>query len=264
MRAQAVNGILLALVLILTACEDSAGSSELVLEEDETQTLTVHINASGRITFAVPEQIELPSLLGVGEPDDAFNPTSYYGVPNTLTIRIRGQDLFFDLHNAIFRLEYRSNAFMTSDLTQYGKDLILIVEPGLRSTETLTLIAMNERIKTDGARIVLEYVELDSSAIRVFFEALPEPVSDLPGVDLGALEPRTSCLHEIDSGFLGIAGGERFEYFPAEVMLTLDDPDEHIRGYAEYPRHLLRPDYEYEFRYACIEDYAFKLPFKIE
>ncbi len=263
MRAQAIVGIALLLVLILTACGDSAGG-ELALTEEEAQTLTVHINAGRRITFAVSEQIELPSLLGAGKPDDAFNPTSYYGVPNTLTIRIGGQDLYFDLHNTIFRLEYRSNAFMTSDLIQYGKDLILVVEPGLRSTETVTLIAINERIKTEGARIVLEYLELDSSVVRVFFEALPEPAGDPPAVDLGALEPRTSCLHEIDGGFLGIAGGERFEYFPADVRLTLNDPDAHIRGYAEYPRYLLRPNYEFEFRYACIEDYAFKLPFKFE
>ena len=185
-------------------------------------------------------------------------------MPNTLTIRISGQDLFFDLHDTVFRLEYRSNAFMTSALIQYGKDLILVVEPGMRSAETVTLIAINERIRTGNARIVLEYLELDSSAVRIFFEAMPEPDIGLPGVDLSALEPRTSCLHEAASGFLGIAEGEHFEYFPAEVNLTLDDPGEHIRGYAEYPRYLLRPDYEYEFRYACLEDYAFELPFKIE
>jgi len=81
MRALAVVGVLLALVLILAACEDSA-SGELVLEqEEEVQTLTVRIYANGRITFRTPDEVELPASLGVGEPDDAFNPTSYYGVP---------------------------------------------------------------------------------------------------------------------------------------------------------------------------------------
>ncbi len=263
MRAQAVIGVLLALVLVLAACEDSA-SGELVLEQEkEVQTLTVRINASGRITFRTPDQVELPALLGVREPDDAFNPTSYYGVPNTLTIRINGQDLFFDLHNTVFRLEYRSTAYVTSDLTQYGKDLILVVEPGQRTSETVMLIAMNERIKTESTRITLEYVELDSATVRVFFEAQREPHASLTGSDPGILEPRASCLHEVDSGFLGIAEGERFEYLPAQVVLTTDEPGEHVRGYAEYPRHLLRPDYDYEFRYACVESYAFQLPFKI-
>lgn len=263
MRAQAVTGVFLALILMLAACEDSA-SGELVLEQgEEVPTLTVRIYASGRIIFRSPHQVELPALLGVGEPDDAFNPTSYYGVPNTLTIRINGQDLFFDLHNTVFRLEYNSTAYVTSDLTQYGKDLILVVEPGLRTAETVMLIAMNERIKTESTRITLEYVELDSATVRVFFEAQRDPDASLTDSDPGILEPRASCLHEADSGFLGIAEGERFEYFPAQVVLTTEEPGEHVRGYAEYPRLLLRPDYDYEFRYACVEDYAFQLPFKI-
>ncbi|MEB2287597.1 MAG: hypothetical protein OZ934_05765 [Anaerolineae bacterium] len=263
MRALAVVGVLLALVLILTGCEDSA-SGELVLEQEaEVQTLTVRIYANGRITFRTPDGVELPALLGTGEPDDAFNPTSYYGVPNTLTIRINGQDLYFDLHNTVFRLEYRSMAYVTSDLTQYGKDLILIVEPGQRSAETVTLIAMNERIKTESTRITLEYVELDSATVRVFFEAQRDPDASLTETDPGLLEPRASCLHEVDSGFLGLAERERFEYLPAQAVLTTEEPGEHVRGFAEYPRHLLRPDYDYEFRYACVDSYAFQLPFKI-
>lgn len=252
---------LVLLALLLSACRESR-RGELILEEDgETHLLSVRIDAQGTVDFRVPEGVKMPALLGSREPDDAFNPTSYYGVPNTLTIRINGRDLFFDLHDTLFRLEYRSSVYHTTDYIQYGKDLILMVEPGMRTAETVTLIPINERIKTDALWITLEYVELDKEQVRVFFDVARAPDAVGP---VAAFAPNQSCLHETQSGLLSIGEAQRYEYLPSAVVLPINEPGAHLHGYAAYPRRLLRPDYRYEFRYECAEVYAFELPFKIE
>jgi len=260
-RACAAVGIVLLLAGLLPACNNKPKSGLILEEEQETQLLSVRIDAEGTITFRVPAGVEMPALLGSGEPDDAFNPTSFYGVPNTLTIRINGRDLFFDLHGTLFRLEYRSLAYHTTDLIQYGKDLILMVEPGARSTDTVTLLPINERIKTETVWVTLEYVELDRQTVRVFFDVTRAPESTGSSI---VFAPNQSCLHETQSSLLSIGEAERYEYLPSAVVLPLNEPGEHVHGYAEYPRRLLRPDYRYEFRYECAEAYTFELPFKIE
>ncbi|GIV80713.1 MAG: hypothetical protein KatS3mg051_0067 [Anaerolineae bacterium] len=260
-RACVALGVAFLLTLLLPACNDSSQRGLVLEEEEETELLSVRIDAQGNISFRVPSDVKTPELLGTGEPDDAFNPTSYYGVSNTLTVRINGRDLFFDLHGTLFRLEYRSLAYHTTNLIQYGKDLILMVEPGLRTSDTVTLLPINERLKTEAVWVTLEYVELDGQTVRIFFDVARAPDSTAPSV---VFAPNQSCLHETQSGLLSIGEAESYEYMPSAVTLSVNEPGVHLHGYAEYPRRLLRPDYRYEFRYECADAYTFELPFKVE
>lgn len=260
-RACVALGVAFVLTLLLPACNDSSPRGLVLEEEKETHLLSVRIDAAGNITFRVPPEVKMPALLGTGEPDDAFNPTSYYGVSNTLTIRINGRDLFFDLHGMLFRLEYRSLAYHTTALIQYGKDLILVVEPGLRTADTVTLLPINERLKTEAIWVTLEYVELDGQTVRIFFDVIRAPDSTTSPV---VFAPSQSCLHETQSGLLSLGETESYEYMPSAVSLSVNEPGQRLHGYIEYPRRLLRPDYRYEFRYECADAYAFELPFKVE
>jgi len=251
--------LLVSAVLLMSACTGSNREAQ-VLEEFGT-VLNVHIDEMSQITFGVPDEFSEPVLLGDADTGVILNPTAYYGVANTLTIRLNEREYFFELHDTLFQLEFDSPVYETSGLVRYGKDLILTVEPGQRNDEPVTLIPLRERIQVGDTDVMADYLELNASVIRVFYDAARTHPRTYPYSDL---DPHDSCLYQIDPGFLGLGNEERFVYAPVTVIVTDSQPGTHYKGYAEFSREILQEGFKYEFRYECYEHYNFELPFELD
>ncbi len=87
--------------------------------------LKVTIDTNGEISFEVDPEVEYPTPIGTFSAGIVIDPISYFGKQTTLTVRLNGEDHFFDLHGNDFSITFDSGYYEKIQLTKRGNDLLL-------------------------------------------------------------------------------------------------------------------------------------------
>lgn len=87
--------------------------------------LKVSVNTEGEISLSVEGEVEIPTPLGVLEIGLTGNPAEYFGVENTLTVRLNGQEHIYDLHGYDFDLQFEPGYYKKVNVSKNGSNLVL-------------------------------------------------------------------------------------------------------------------------------------------
>ena len=79
--------------------------------------LTISVNTRGEIDLSVGGETNLiPTFLGNFGVGVVINPADKFNVDNTLTVRLNGQDYFYDLHGQDFDVSFESGYYKKINL----------------------------------------------------------------------------------------------------------------------------------------------------
>ncbi len=87
--------------------------------------LRVSINSWGEITFGVEGNVEIPTFLGTFSAGIVVDPARKFNAQNILTVRVNGEDHFYDLHGEDFDLEFESGYYEKITLRKNGNSIVL-------------------------------------------------------------------------------------------------------------------------------------------
>lgn len=82
--------------------------------------LHISISSSGQIYLSVDPGVEPPALLDVLPAKEVDDPLEYFGVEKALTIRIEGEDHFYDLHGQDWVLSLEDIAYTVASANTGG------------------------------------------------------------------------------------------------------------------------------------------------
>jgi serine/threonine-protein kinase len=88
--------------------------------------LEVSVNSNGEISLSVKGEVSAPTPLGVFSIGVVVNPVEYFGVTNTLTIRVDCEnEYYYDLHGNDFDLSFKPGYYQEISLKKAGTNLYL-------------------------------------------------------------------------------------------------------------------------------------------
>ena len=259
MKKYCLSLFLTILMILLTnyACGPIKGEVQI---DTYVLPLTVSVNTDGEIRFEVQSGIKIPTPIGVVTAGVVVDATSHYAVPNTLTVRMDGEDYFFNLHGQDFRLDFQSGYYEEISFRKNGLDLILeIAHEGQASVESIT-VPVNQRI-APGSRFtvvtILRY-EITDTQIRIFYEA--KNTGNFTNV-VSILEP-VPCIREHRSDLMRFIQDRVQEYSPKESSFEFGSSRNELKGDAVFPRSIITENHYYDFEYFCpSSEFAFRLGF---
>src|SRR3990172_7305291 len=108
--------------LLVGACSNVAGE---VGFQPYAIPIKVSVNSWGEISFSVDTNIDLPTPLGVASVGVVVDPARHFSVQNILTVRLNGEEHFYDLHGRDFKIEFESGYYKQIILEKRGGDLFL-------------------------------------------------------------------------------------------------------------------------------------------
>jgi hypothetical protein len=221
--------------------------------------LSISIDSAGKITLTVKTGIKIPTPIGVVSAGIVIDPSEKYDVPNTLIVRMNGNDHIFDLHGQDFRLEVASGYYEAVYLQKTGKNLLLELErsrDGMPNAITIPLFR-HERYEGDVgyATMTIEKIVLTDKEAVVYIDAKSHIWSNYDG-PTEQVRLVDSCLNEVyrkPIDLLGIAMpgiAEEQDYGPLRAEATIETRD-HEKGYVVFSRGILREDASYRFCFGC-------------
>ena len=113
------------LFLIVSSCQNVTGE---VYYRPYATPLTITVNSRGEISLSISSEITLPTPLGTFGIGVVINPNEKFNVENTLTIRMNGQDSFYDLHGQDFSISFESGYYKKIKLQKNGLNILLELE----------------------------------------------------------------------------------------------------------------------------------------
>jgi hypothetical protein len=113
----------IALILLASSCHSVTGN---VYFRANAIPLTISVNTKGEINFSLdPELGIIPTPLGTFGVGLVINPAEEFNVENTLTVRLNGQDYFYDLHGQDFEVSFESGYYSEITLRKTGLNIYL-------------------------------------------------------------------------------------------------------------------------------------------
>jgi hypothetical protein len=88
--------------------------------------MSISVNTKGDISFSIQGEVSYPTPLGTFAVGVILDPASHFGVANTLTVRVDGnQDTIYDLHGEDFDIVFNSGYYKQISLYKKGSNLFL-------------------------------------------------------------------------------------------------------------------------------------------
>ena len=116
---------LLIIALIISACQTVVGEVHF---QPQATPLVISINTRGEISLSIEHGVEIPTPIGIFGVGVVINPAEEFNVENTLTVRMNGQDHFYDLHGEDFNVSFESGYYRKINLQKKGLDILLELE----------------------------------------------------------------------------------------------------------------------------------------
>jgi len=139
------NFLLFPFFLVLTLLSTSCDLRGVIGFQPPGLPLTISVDSDGQVSFQLEAGVEIPTPLGTFSVGVVADPNSRFGVPSTLTIRLDGQDHFYDLHGEDFVIEFESAYYNQIKLSKIGSNLYLeLVRKGQAPTSFYATFKFND------------------------------------------------------------------------------------------------------------------------
>jgi len=241
--------IMFILILSSSGCDAIVGEVSL---DTYVLPLTISIATNGDVTFRVNSGVSIPTPIGVVSAGVIIDPSSHYDLPNTLTVRLNGEDHFYDLHGQDFEVNVESGYYEVVKISKSGRDLFVELSSqniGESSDEIEIPVYENWRFEpTSGYSLdlTIEKIIVKDEIFEVYFDAIVYLSSDFPDTESLALD--RSCLERRNTS--GFSVGDFTEHKSSKVSLAIDTNNQ-AKGYALFQRSILKDGYSYTFCLAC-------------
>jgi len=135
------------LSFLISSCANVAGE---VSFNPYAIPIKISVNTWGEISFELEPTIEMPTPLGTISAGVIIDPSRHYNVQNVLTIRLNGEDHYYDLHEQSFEVEFESGYYKKVKLSNNNGNILLelqrITAGILQSTPETIIISESSRI----------------------------------------------------------------------------------------------------------------------
>lgn len=120
-------GLLIFIVVVYSAWMIGRGEENFFLSYG-LGPLSVSIDGSQNIEFAVTGRVQIPTPIGSVTAGYRDNPAGFYQLPKVLIIRVDDTDYFYDLHGQNVDISFESEYYRLVQVRERGGNLLVIVQ----------------------------------------------------------------------------------------------------------------------------------------